>query len=164
MKKFIYSLIAGGLSLLSVSAATLNLTTTGAATNSLLQDGAVIYSISVNGVVGTSINFGLIDAPTNVVTFTSPGFTNTIYSMGYITNAYTNVFGYIETNNYYRALLSNTLSVTAFTNSYPQITRVTGVTNQTVLESPQNPYFAFRGILVTNNGAGVISINYAPIK
>jgi len=165
LKKLLGLSVVLALAALNLNAGTLTLTTTGAATNSILAtNGAVIYTIRLQGVTGTTVKFGILDAPSSSVNYTGPGFTNYYFTSGYVTNIYTNIVGTIETN-YYPAQLYNTNNVTGpTTNSYPQVILISGVTNQTVVLSPVNPYKVFQGIFVTNNGAGSISIDYAPIR
>lgn len=165
MKKLFITALAALSLAASVQAATLSLTTTAAATNNILAtNGAIVTAIRLSGVAGT-VNFGFIDAPSVTTTWSSPGFTNVIFTSGYATNIYTNIVGTIETN-YYPALIASTNGVTSFTGNYNQVVRLTGVTNtQVTLPTVAGTYYTFmNGITVTNSGAGVISIDYVPLR
>lgn len=164
MKK-LFMLLALVASLYQSEAATLSLTTTGAATNNILAtNGAIVTAIRITGVAGT-VNFGFLDAPSVTTTWASPGFTNYAFTSGYVTNIFTNIVGTIETN-WYPALIYSTNGVTAFTNNFPQVVRVTGVTNTSVtVPTTAGSYYQFwRGITVTNSGAGVVEVDYVPAR
>jgi hypothetical protein len=164
MKK-LFMLLALVASLYQSEAATASLTVTAAATNNVIAtNGVIVSAIRITGVAGT-VNFGFLDAPSATTTWTSPGFTNYAFTAGYVTNIFTNIVGTIETN-YYPALIYSTNGVTAFTNNFPQVVRVTGVTNTAVtVPTASGLYYQFwRGITVTNSGAGVIEIDYVPAR
>lgn len=124
-------------------------------------NGVLVYGITLSGVAG-NVAWGLLDSPNGTNRFISPGFTNLTYTPGFCTNFYTNINGFVETNNWYSCIILGTNGVLAYTNFYNLQALIIGQTNSIVTDT--NRYVFYQGLTVTNNGAGTLTISYVPLR
>lgn len=159
-KMLLVSALLLATSLYQVRAAQAVITTVG--TNLVVgTNGVLVYGITLSGVAG-NVRWGLIDSPNGTNLFVSPGFTNLSYTAGFCTNAYTNINGFVETNNWWPCVILGTNNVTAYTNFYNLMALEIGQTNSVVTDT--NRYTFWQGLTVTNNGAGTMTISYTTLR
>lgn len=170
MKKLLQSLIVGallftGLAVTNphVEAATIVSSPSGASTNNLLASGAAITQVSIANSSGGAVSIRLLDAPSTDLTYTIGAYTNVTRSVVSVTNSYTDRFGNSQSS--VGNMVRTTESVTAAsTNDYRSLIILTVPNGETFTYTPTTPVVALQGILLTNQDAVDVTIQYAPIK
>lgn len=165
MKKFLLSLLLGLSMSLPMAAATKTVIFSSTLTTNLFlgTNGAIITAVRVSGVAG-SVGFGVFDFQNTSLQYTNGNFTNYVQSSITCSNYYTNYVGVLETNTY--PCLTNTATLVAAATNLPNlVVYIVGSTNTTISAgSTDTPFVAYKGITVTNSGAGTLSIDYYPVR
>lgn|SRR3990167_1062179 len=144
--------------------------TVAAGTNSVVDKASGVYQLVLaNGHTtgGASVTATIFDAPTNTLTYTLAAYTNRTLSTISYTNAYTNVFGFVETNNYYTVVQPTQSVVAASTNGYSIVATFLVPAGESLVYSPSIPLVLSRGLCITNNATNTTfsyTITYAPVQ
>lgn len=164
MKKYFLGLLCALLLPTAMLGETISsvLSTNGVA--NLLSQGVVIYKITVANASGATSNVKLFDSATAAVTNVIGAYTNYTITNGNVTNIFTNILNIAVTNVYSNVLIQTAQNVPQTTNNQATIVALTVPNNTTSVSSPVNPYFAFKGVTVTNDAVATITIEYAPFK
>ena len=146
MKKLIVSTFIGLAALLSVNADTLTVTVAGTNFQQVLTGPAIITGYSLAAT--TNANVGLIDCPTNLATYTIPGYTNTV---SYATNkivSWTNSLGVVNawTN---MSLVDISNAVASTTGTYNKKASIATLAGTTTTVAPTYSVVDY-GLWVTN--------------
>jgi len=165
MKKFFYTLLASLVLAVSATAATKTVVFTSTSTTNLAipTNSMIITAIRISGVAG-SVGFALFDWQNASLQYTNGSWTNYVSTYQSCTNTWVDILG--NTNStVYNCVTNVATVVNAATNLPPLITYAVGATNSTVsLGSAETPFIATRGLMITNTGAGTISIDYYPLR
>ena len=158
LKKFVAASTIGLAALVSAHADTLSVTVAGTNYQQVLSAPAIITGYSLTATTNATV--GLIDSPTNLPTYSVPGYTNTV---SYATNrivSWTNYFGNVNSwTNIVLVDLSN--AVPATTASYPRKATVGALAGTTTTVAPT--YMVVdNGLWVTNysTNTAVLTIQY----
>lgn len=158
MKKFITLLfIALLLGMVSSKAATTTILVNAGSCTNLLGFAARVTQVLVSAPTVTNTSVLLIDAPTNVLTFVQPAFTNVLTYATNVVNSYTNYFGVPTLITNYGALVDMPNAVAASTNLYPQRLSLAALAGTTITADNVNYYFG-TGVTVTNNSTGSANV------
>jgi len=160
-KKFAASLMVGTLLGFQLFGAVISTNLPNASRVSLIPGPLTLLSITAQNVTNSGVaTIYFIDAPSTSVSFTN----NTYITRGfYTTNAnvvtYTNFFGLTNswTNS---ALISYSITNSAATNPYTIIQTFVINSNATAISQFTQPVFVPNGLLVTNVGGVVITVEY----
>jgi hypothetical protein len=167
MKQFNWfkSLVVGVMIALTATVgfgAQVTLSPSAAATNSLLTVPGQITRLTLTA-GGSAAAVRIIDAPSTAQTYTIGAYTS--YSPAVYTNTatYTDILGNTVSNSY-RYITNLATSVSASTNNYRSVGVYAVPANETVTIAydTANPFMF--GLLVTNNVALTITVDYLPWK
>lgn len=165
MKKFFYSLLASLVLAVPAMAATKTVVFSATSTTNLFvpTNSMIITAIRISGVAG-SVGFALFDWQNTSLQYTNGSWTNYVSTYQICTNTWVDILG--NTNStVYNCVTNIATVVAAATNLPPLITYAVGATNTTVtLGSTDTPFIATRGLMITNTGAGTISVDYYPLR
>lgn len=148
------------MALLPAFGATVTLSPAAAGTNNAVATAGGITRLTFSGTAAT-VKVALFDAPTNTMTYIIGAYTN--YSSFVYTNSatHTDILGNTVTNAY-KYLTNVPTAVIQTTNQYRQLGAFSVPSGETVTIQYENPSPFFQGILVTNNGAISVTVDYLP--
>jgi hypothetical protein len=141
-------------------------TTSAGGTNSLVStNGVSIYTVTILNSGAVSNYYTFFDAPSTLTTWTNTPYTNVTTTIMTTNLIYTNILGGLETNTY-PTLAYITNSTWYSTNNFYRILGPVLVPPGQVTLDVSSPAAlrAFQGVLVTNTGAGSVTITYSPYK
>lgn len=143
------------------NAASLSLTTTGAATNNPI-DGALSFNTMTFANSSTNVLIvALFDNDTTALTLVTGAYTTYSNYVGNVTNTYTTSQGVTNTVVYSNVILMATNSVSAATNSLAKIGTFTVPAGETLVVPFSPGLKVYRGLVVTNNNAFVLTTEYS---
>jgi hypothetical protein len=161
MKKLITQLAVVALLVAACNASAITLTLNvlgGTYTNLLTVNNGSARITQITATAGSTTNSTVlfIDAPTNTLTYVTPGYTNiSSYGTNYPVT-WTNYYGVVQSYTNI-ALLHLTNAVAQTTNSWPQRLSIGALAGTSTVYSGVNYYFN-DGVYVTNTSGGPMSI------
>ena len=166
MKNMFKSLLMGALLLSSVfalQAATLSTNVAAAGTNNVLASGAAITQVTAANATGSAVTIQIFDAPAALLTYTVGAYTNMTRTVVNVTNSYTSRNGFVISNT--NTVLRETAGVQGSTTpSYRSVIILTVPAGETVTYTPTTPLVASQGLLLTNQAAINLTIDYVPVR
>jgi hypothetical protein len=161
MKKYILGLLAVLVTTVAVNAATVTITVPPSAFTNVLagfSGTAKVTQIIVAAATATNTAVTLVDTPTNSVTYTVPGYTNTVsYATNGVVQSWTNYFGVVNyATNFTLVDLTNN-AVASSTANYPARVSIAAASG-TSSSIPNANYYFLNGIWATNTSSGSASV------
>ena len=161
MKKLLFSLLFVALATIG-NAATYSYSSGSGSNNVVFTNATLIRSITVANGTGGNVTNRWYDAGTNSLTWTNASIS---YSTVFVSNkvdTITNFAGVVQlTTNTYQFTVS--ASSGGSTNSFPLITTYIVAANTTATWEPSSTLILNRGLMVTNNAAVTLSVDYSTI-
>lgn len=161
MKKLLFSLLFVALATVG-KAATLSYSSGSGSNNVVITNQSLIRSITVANGTGGNVTNRWYDSGTNSLTWTNAPVSYFTQFVSNKVDTITNFAGVVQlTTNTYLFTVSQTTG--GSTNSFPLLTTYIVAANTTATWTPSSTLILNKGLMVTNNAAVTLSIDYSTV-